>query len=236
MERGTDHAAFREIETRARVTAAEFAARLPAPKPYGRGYRAPCPSHGSRSSTLSIAPSRHDGTVVHCFAGCPTEDVTRSVGLTMRDLAPAIGTSWSAARVRRQPTQEEIRAALVDEEKLYLNERGISDGERLVAADIAPIRHTVAVRLGVSFAAVRRAAADSHTGGHERDTLWPELLSRAWREVWIAYDGRDACCAVDDFAAHGEIGLDMLAAAENAAAAQIRALAKRRAARAWRAA
>lgn len=218
------------------MTAAEFAARVPGARPYGRGWRAPCPSHSSRSLTLSIAPSRDDGTVVHCFAGCEASAIVAALGLMMRDLAPVNGASWNTRRVRRQPTQDEVRTALLDEEKRYRNERAISNGERLVAYDLAEIRRSVSVRFGVSLPPVQRRVWDSYAGGFERDELWPTLLERAWREAWIRAYGTEPCCPLEDFAAHGVAGVDLLQAAENLAAAEIRALVKRRATRARRAA
>lgn len=210
------------------MTAAEFAARVPGAKLYGRGWRAPCPSHRSRSLTLSISPSRDGGALVNCHAGCEPGDVVAAIGLEMRDLFAKSDARELARPPRRPATTEEIRAALIDEEKLYRKERGVSDGERLVAADINAIRHAVAIRLGITLPPVQRRASDSHAGGHERDELWPVLLERAWRELWIEHDGRDACCAVDDFATHGNLGFRMLEEAEQRAALQLRAIARQR--------
>lgn len=48
---------------------------------------AKCPAHNDRSPSLSV---RHAGDrlLVHCHAGCPTEDVMSAVGLTMAALMP----------------------------------------------------------------------------------------------------------------------------------------------------
>ena len=51
----------------------------------GKKYRARCPVHKSRGSTLAIYPDA-DKTGIHCFAGCKTDDILAAVGLTFKDL------------------------------------------------------------------------------------------------------------------------------------------------------
>lgn len=60
--------------------------RLPNARRSGSGrWRAPCPSHGSKGSSLGIA--ERDGRVLlHCFGGCETSAVLGAVGLELRDL------------------------------------------------------------------------------------------------------------------------------------------------------
>ena len=46
-----------------------------------------CPAHDDRSPSLSLAV--RDGTpLIHCFAGCETEDVLAAVGIAWRDILP----------------------------------------------------------------------------------------------------------------------------------------------------
>lgn len=46
-----------------------------------------CPAHEDSSPSLAIKET--DGTIlVHCFAGCPVDDVLGAVGLEMTDLFP----------------------------------------------------------------------------------------------------------------------------------------------------
>lgn len=211
------------------MTAAEVAARMPGSRKVRGGWLARCPAHGDRNPSLSVSEGREGRVLLRCrSSNCEPSNIVVATGLEMRDLFATSNDRERTWAPRRQPTQDEIRAALLDEEKLYRNERGISDGERLVAADINAIRHAVAVRLGISLPPVQRRASDSHAGGRERDELWPVLLERAWRELWIEHDGRDVCCAVDDFAAHGNLGFRMLEEAEQRAALQLRAIARQR--------
>ena len=48
-------------------------------------WRARCPSHDDRVSSLSITANA-DGIGLYCHAGCRTEDVVKAAGLTMSDL------------------------------------------------------------------------------------------------------------------------------------------------------
>lgn len=53
----------------------------------GRGrYSAVCPAHDDRSPSLAIK-ERDDGQVlIYCFAGCSSESIVSSLGLTLGDL------------------------------------------------------------------------------------------------------------------------------------------------------
>jgi len=205
------------------VTSGEFAARIGA-RPCSRGWRAPCPSHGSQSATLSIGNGRDGRVLLRCFGGCEPADVVASLGLKMRDLMPPREHASWAATPRRARSSEDIRFALRAEECQYRKERRIDDGERLVHADIIAIRHVVAVRLGVSLSPVQRRVSDSFAGGRERDKLWPLLLERAWFEAWIITTGSPAIHSVDQCARLGRAGIAALEAAERRAASDLRAI------------
>jgi hypothetical protein len=66
----------------------ELLSRLTKVKKAGPGkWVACCPAHEDRSPSLAIKEA--DGTILlHCFAGCPTEDVCGAVGIEMTDLFP----------------------------------------------------------------------------------------------------------------------------------------------------
>ena len=71
------------------MTANTLLQRLDRIKETGHGkFIACCPAHDDRSPSLSIS-ERDDGKVlIHCFAGCETEDVLSAIGLTFSDLMP----------------------------------------------------------------------------------------------------------------------------------------------------
>ena len=50
-------------------------------------YKALCPAHNDKSPSLAIKDS--DGKLLlHCFAGCQTEDVLAAIGLDFNDIMP----------------------------------------------------------------------------------------------------------------------------------------------------
>ena len=63
--------------------------RLDRVKETGRGkYVALCPAHEDRSPSLAIKDCSDGRVLIHCFAGCETDDVVSAVGLTFADLMP----------------------------------------------------------------------------------------------------------------------------------------------------
>lgn len=53
-----------------------------------------CPAHQDKSPSLSLQ-ERDDGRILmHCFAGCDTEDVLTAVGLTFSDLFEKPLSHW----------------------------------------------------------------------------------------------------------------------------------------------
>lgn len=56
-------------------------------KATGEGrWMARCPAHEDRSPSLSIRETGHGQVLLHCFAGCDTEDILTAVGLCFSDL------------------------------------------------------------------------------------------------------------------------------------------------------
>lgn len=70
------------------MNVSEFLERLDKVKRAGSGWTARCPAHEDRSPSLSISNGDTGGIVLHCHAGCATEDVVAALGLEMKDLAP----------------------------------------------------------------------------------------------------------------------------------------------------
>ena len=71
------------------MTIGEFLALLDNVRRYGDGYRATCPAHGNGDNTALSVHQGNDGRILaHCFAGCPTSDVTAAVGIELADLFP----------------------------------------------------------------------------------------------------------------------------------------------------
>jgi hypothetical protein len=64
-----------------------------------------CPAHEDRSPSLSIRESDDGRVLLHCFAGCNTEDVVAALGLALTDLFEV------SLEHRSAPTHSRIPAA-----------------------------------------------------------------------------------------------------------------------------
>jgi hypothetical protein len=79
------------------MSAEKLLPRLDHVRETGHGkYVACCPAHEDRSPSLAIKDCSDGRVLVHCFAGCETEDVLSAIGLTFADLMPeSIGSEHS---------------------------------------------------------------------------------------------------------------------------------------------
>ncbi len=78
--------------------------RLDGIKETGHGkYVARCPAHEDRSPSLAIKEGDDGRVLIHCFAGCETEDVLSALGMTFSDIMPErIGTKHSYRPMRQR--------------------------------------------------------------------------------------------------------------------------------------
>lgn len=70
-------------------------------KPSAGGFVARCPSHDDKHASLSIGEGHNGGIVIKCHAGCVTADVLAAIGLTLKDLAPVVGSGTPTNTVYR---------------------------------------------------------------------------------------------------------------------------------------
>jgi len=54
----------------------------------GTQHKCACPAHEDNTESLSVTEGADGKVLIHCFAGCKTEDVVARMGLTMADLMP----------------------------------------------------------------------------------------------------------------------------------------------------
>ena len=54
----------------------------------GSGYTARCPGHDDRQASLSLTEGDDGRVLLHCFAGCTTDEVVVAAGVEMKDLFP----------------------------------------------------------------------------------------------------------------------------------------------------
>ncbi len=81
-------------------------------------YVARCPAHEDRSPSLAIKDCGDGRVLIHCFAGCETEDVLSAVGLTFADLMPERINGQHSFKPRRIDARQVL--ATLDHEALVV--------------------------------------------------------------------------------------------------------------------
>ena len=86
---------------------------------YGK-YLSRCPSHDDRSPSLAIKEEGDGHILLHCFAGCETENVLAAIGLTFSDVMPErVGQDHSYKPVRNRISAKDALSTL-DHESLVV--------------------------------------------------------------------------------------------------------------------
>ncbi len=93
---------------------------------YGK-YVARCPAHDDRSPSLAIRDCDDGRILLHCFAGCETEDVLSAVGLTFSDVMPERIGSKQSYKPLNTPIPARDALATLDHEAMVT---------AIIAADI----------------------------------------------------------------------------------------------------
>ena len=95
--------------------------RLDGVKETGHGkYLSRCPAHDDRSPSLAIKDGDDGRVLIHCFAGCETEDVLSAIGMTFSDIMPErVGTKHSYRPVHNRISPRDVLATL-DHESLVV--------------------------------------------------------------------------------------------------------------------
>ena len=159
------------------MTAVEIARRLDA-RPRGDHWLARCPAHDDRRPSLSIREGTGGKTLLHCFAGCGTEAIVESIGLSVPDLF-----TDSASSKPLRSTIESAQAALdgellaiVDREEQRLGFRPPALA-RLKNEARAAVERRFDVRLS------RHAIPWWEIEPHSGDPAWASCVDRAIDEA-----------------------------------------------------
>lgn len=89
-------------------------------------WKACCPAHDDKDPSLSVRELPDGRVLIHCWAGCSTQDVMAAIGLEMRDLFPG----------DKKPRQGPSRAAILHEQFIYrIGLDTLRRGEKLNEAD-----------------------------------------------------------------------------------------------------
>jgi AAA domain-containing protein len=105
-------------------------------KPNGNGWTARCPAHEDRTPSLTISEGAAGRVLIHCHAGCTSENVLAAIGLKQADLFPARYPRQSGngdrptVTVTAQPAEfdwQKCNKACTDQDcEKIANERGYS--------------------------------------------------------------------------------------------------------------
>ena len=83
-------------------------------------YLSRCPAHDDRSPSLAIKEGDDGRVLLHCFAGCETEDVLSAIDLTFADVMPErIGQEHAYKPVRNRISPKDALATM-DHESLVV--------------------------------------------------------------------------------------------------------------------
>ena len=68
------------------VTLPDITSRLENVKGSGDKFTARCPCHDDKHNSLSVSQGDNDNILIHCHAGCLTENIVSTLGFNMSDL------------------------------------------------------------------------------------------------------------------------------------------------------
>lgn len=97
----------------------DFTSKLQGVKGTSNQFSARCPGHDDRLNSLSVTIGDDHRILVHCHAGCNTDDILRAMNLTSRDLfngngSPKRRASKPASRGAAEPAASEHLTAIYD--------------------------------------------------------------------------------------------------------------------------
>lgn len=94
-----------------------------------------CPAHSDRGPSLSIAEVG-ERILLHCFAGCPVENVLTAIGMTWDDVLPAKALLQSVKPIRRPfPAADVLENLETEMEVLLLVAADMRNGKTVTTAD-----------------------------------------------------------------------------------------------------
>ena len=99
----------------------DIVSRFESPKPNGNSsYMVKCPCHNDSTQSLCIS-EKGDKILMNCFAGCRPEDITRAIGLEMKDL---FSQNRSRPVPQRPPSIEYIYSDKLKKTRFYRLDKG----------------------------------------------------------------------------------------------------------------
>ena len=95
-----------------------------------------CPGHDDRSPSLTVREKDDGRILIHCFAGCSTNDLLGAIGLEMQDLFPSSPDNRPALAPRERWIPHDVIKALAEEAMLLvIAASAMAAGQTLTDAD-----------------------------------------------------------------------------------------------------
>ncbi len=127
----------------------DFLASLEGVKGRNGSWVARCPGHQDRSPSLTVKELGDGRILIHCFAGCGTDEVLGAMGLTMSDLFPE-PLATRMAPVRGFSAMDALRALKYESSLLVMAAADTAEGRPVDQARVA----TAAGRIAEALEAV----------------------------------------------------------------------------------
>jgi len=112
-----------------------------------------CPAHDDKSPSLAIKEGDNGRILLHCFAGCSTDEITGALGLKLTDLFPDKGI----IRTRRKFSIRDVEKALLHE--LYILQIAIN-----MRHDREPVHPDDAGREALAVKRITKVLKDLYRG------------------------------------------------------------------------
>ncbi len=128
------------------MTMDELLTRLEAVRPRGSSkWSARCPAHADKNPSLALAEGER-GLLVKCWAGCALDEITRALGLTVRNLFYDANPDPHAVRAAQQQRQREQRQRQLQRRSDGLRVATLREAESVIryaqGIDISTWSHT----------------------------------------------------------------------------------------------
>ena len=100
----------------------DIVSRFESPKPRGNNsYMVKCPCHNDSTQSLCIS-EKGNKILMNCFAGCRTEDITRAIGIEMKDL---FSGNANQTVTKRPPSVEYMYSDKLKKTRFYKRVNGV---------------------------------------------------------------------------------------------------------------
>jgi hypothetical protein len=91
------------------MTVEAFGQLLDGARQTHRGWQARCPAHADKSPSLSFRASEDGRILLHCFAGCKTQEICDALHIPLRELFGLAGRDSAQIRLARAQRDQKKR-------------------------------------------------------------------------------------------------------------------------------